>query len=133
MLAALRAPDLPLPGLTARGYGEADPVADNATAEGRAKNRRIAFTPVAGEPAAEPAAADAARPTTPTDADCVARIDAVLADKSIQFEAGSATITPESGATVTRHRRRAARLPRRGAGDRRPHRLAGIGVRATCG
>ncbi len=97
VLAALRAPDLPLPGLTARGYGEADPVADNATAEGRAKNRRIAFTPVAAEPAAagEPAAANG------PGADCAARIDAILADKSIEFEAGSATISPESRATVT--------------------------------
>ena len=43
VLAALRAEDLPLPGLTARGYGEADPVADNGTADGRAANRRIAF------------------------------------------------------------------------------------------
>ena len=29
--------------LTAEGYGELHPVADNATAEGRARNRRIAF------------------------------------------------------------------------------------------
>lgn len=30
--------------MTAAGYGEADPVASNATASGRAKNRRIVFT-----------------------------------------------------------------------------------------
>jgi adhesin transport system outer membrane protein len=34
---------IPASALTARGYGSTKPVADNATAEGRARNRRVEF------------------------------------------------------------------------------------------
>ena len=45
--------------LVARGYGEAEPIADNGTEAGREANRRIAFTLAGGRSAAE-RAADAA-------------------------------------------------------------------------
>lgn len=61
VLAALRQPDLPLPNLVSRGYGEANPIADNATEEGRSRNRRIEFVPVARpEPTPEDESARAA-------------------------------------------------------------------------
>ncbi|MFN6978843.1 MAG: OmpA family protein, partial [Gemmobacter sp.] len=41
--AALRALRVPVSTITARGYGAEEPIADNATEEGRETNRRIAF------------------------------------------------------------------------------------------
>lgn len=37
--------NVPPSSLSAAGYGESQPIADNATPEGKAQNRRIAFTP----------------------------------------------------------------------------------------
>jgi len=93
VLAALQegsAPDT-LPELVAHGYGEAEPVADNDTEEGRARNRRIAFREV-------PAEGDAPIPVAEDGAavDCAARVRVILADGSIQFAPGSTTIADES-------------------------------------
>ena len=44
VLTALIAANVPPGHLIAKGYGEARPIADNATAVGRALNRRIEFT-----------------------------------------------------------------------------------------
>ena len=51
---ALVAEGIPAASLSAQGFGATSPVADNATAEGRAANRRVSFTVVChqGEPEA---------------------------------------------------------------------------------
>jgi OOP family OmpA-OmpF porin len=94
VLAALQAGAAPdaLPELVARGYGEAEPVADNDSEEGRAQNRRIAFRATPAE-APAPVADGAA-------VDCAARIGAILAESSIEFAPGSATIAEESGPVI---------------------------------
>lgn len=57
VLIALQGRRVDVSGMTAEGYGEAVPIADNETEEGREANRRIEF--VLKEPGAEPAPAAA--------------------------------------------------------------------------
>ena len=66
VLVALAESGVDVSTLKAVGYGEENPIADNATEEGREANRRIEFTLI-GAPAA-PAAETAAAPSAPADA-----------------------------------------------------------------
>ncbi|HET9068419.1 MAG TPA: OmpA family protein, partial [Amaricoccus sp.] len=104
VLAALRGQGLGMPGSVARGFGEADPVADNATADGRAQNRRIEFTALAVEEGAEgEAAAETAPGTAPGTADdaaCLEAVAAIMSRSTIQFAPGSAELAPESEAVL---------------------------------
>lgn len=63
VLDALLAQNLLLGDISAKGYGEAEPIADNGTDEGRAKNRRIEFKLLRDAPAdaAAPAPAETTR------------------------------------------------------------------------
>jgi OmpA-OmpF porin, OOP family len=90
---ALESQDLPLIEFRARGYGSAYPVADNATPEGRLRNRRIELTLFSEAPPAP-------EPVQLSPEACATRVAEALAQDSIQFNLGSSDIAPESAQTL---------------------------------
>jgi OOP family OmpA-OmpF porin len=98
VLAALEEDGVAAGRLSARGYGEAEPVADNATSEGRARNRRIAFSLVAA--GSRPAVVSAQGERVMGGPVCAEAVGDILADERIEFAAGSSTIEPASQAVI---------------------------------
>jgi OOP family OmpA-OmpF porin len=68
VLLTLQGRQVDVSGLSAKGYGESRPIAENQTEAGREANRRIEFTLVGAAPTAQPAGAapDASADTGPS-------------------------------------------------------------------
>ncbi|MCB1382148.1 MAG: OmpA family protein [Notoacmeibacter sp.] len=109
VLEALVAAGTPRDVLKATGYGETAPVADNGTAEGKAKNRRIVFKVISreelarmAEAAAKPAVEPVEKPAEPAAPACIADTAALLAEQSINFKTGKAIIDWDSFGVLDR-------------------------------
>jgi OOP family OmpA-OmpF porin len=128
VLVALQGRRVDVSGMTAVGYGEAAPIADNDTEAGREANRRIEFSlkgapPLVPTPSAEAAAAvetDDTSPlpgstratgvvlaapampaTAPEATACLADVQALLAKSKITFAPGSADIDGTAAGLMT--------------------------------
>lgn len=116
VLVALQGRRVDVSEMSAIGYGEERPIADNGTDEGREANRRIEFHLIGEAPtvaAVEGGAVDAtsgpvirgtlvqARGIPSSAAACVGDIQTLLAKQKIIFEPGKATITDESGGLIS--------------------------------
>lgn len=102
VLLALQGRRVDVSEMTAVGYGEERPVADNETDAGREANRRIEFHLIGAAPEAavaqaggQPAAAGGAA-TAPDGMACVQGMQALLARQKITFDPGKATISSGS-------------------------------------
>lgn len=116
VLVALQGRRVDVSEMTAIGYGEERPIADNAVEEGREANRRIEFHLIGEEPApvavqggaVEAASGPVIRGTVvkaramPANAEaCIADVQNLLKGQKIGFEPGKATITGASAGLVT--------------------------------
>lgn len=99
VLAAMAEASIPTSLLTARGYGAAQPVADNDTPEGREANRRIAFILLSEQPVEDAPAAPAVTAGVTTDLPEPGPEPAPEAEIEVETEAGVAAETaPEADA-----------------------------------
>lgn len=99
VLIALQGRRVPVGNISAKGYGETAPIADNGTEDGREANRRIEFKLI-GTPEDEAAAQDAVTVTT-TEAEASAETAAAEAEAAATEDAMAADAAARTGSGDT--------------------------------